>query len=100
MQLTISVCFPGLCYVLLCGTPSAKKVKSNKRVVSTKSTRIAIILNPPVEPLRQQPKTSASRRLVFLQEKEYTSELLCSCLFCLLVRVFLWLQFEKKWVMD
>ena len=54
MQLTISVCSPGLCYVSLCGTPFAKKkVKPNKRAVSTKSTRIAIVLNPPAGPLRR-----------------------------------------------
>ena len=29
-----------------------KNVKPNKRAVSTKTTRIAIILNPPAEPLR------------------------------------------------
>ena len=30
-----------------------KNVKPNKRAVSTKSTRIAIILNPPAGPLRR-----------------------------------------------
>ena len=32
---------------------SQKKVKPHKRAVSTKSTRIAIILNPPAGPLRR-----------------------------------------------
>ena len=32
---------------------SQKNVKPNKRAVSTKSTRIAIILNPPAGPLRR-----------------------------------------------
>ena len=76
-----------------------KNVKPNKRAVSTKSTRIAIILNPPAGPLRRSSQNVQAQ--VFLWEKEYTSELFCVCLcFCLLVRVFLWLQFEKKWVMD
>ena len=49
-----AVSTPSLCYVSLCGTPSAKKnVKPNKRAVSTESTRIAIILNPPAGPLRR-----------------------------------------------
>ena len=35
-----------------------KNVKPNKRAVSTKSTRIAIILNPPAELLRRSSQTS------------------------------------------
>ena len=55
VQLTISVCFPGLFVMFHCvWNPIRKKnVKPNKRVVSTKSTRITIILNPPARPLRR-----------------------------------------------
>ena len=63
-----------------------KNVKPNKRAVSTKSTRIAIILNPPAGPLRRSAKTSKRiRSLVFLWEKEYTSELFFVFVFVLFV---------------
>ena len=79
-----------------------KNVKPNKRTVSTESTRIAIILNPPAGPLRRSSQNvQAHPEVQFFCGKKNTHPSYFEFVFVLFVSSCVSLvAVRKKWVMD